>query len=88
VGSFAREQVFRLVTKPPQRLSMNTLAAFCDILDCQPNDLIEVQVVNEKARKAVGEAKKPAPKAQRTIIRRVDHRRHRRLVAAPAGARG
>jgi DNA-binding Xre family transcriptional regulator len=40
--NLSREQVFRLVTQPPQRLSMDTLAALCDILDCQPNDLIEV----------------------------------------------
>jgi len=66
----SREQVFRLVTQPPQRLSMDTLAALCDILDCQPNDLIEVEVVNEKARKAAGDTKKPPPRTQRTIIRR------------------
>jgi DNA-binding Xre family transcriptional regulator len=66
----SREQVFRLVTQPPQRLSLDTLAALCDILDCQPNDLIEVQVVNEKARKAAGDTKKPPPRTQRTIIRR------------------
>ena len=35
-----REQVYRLVTRPPQRLSMGTLIALCDILDCTPNDLI------------------------------------------------
>lgn len=67
--TLSREQVFRLVTQPPLRLSMDTLAALCDILDCQPNDLIEVQVVNEKSRKAAGEAK-AAPSAPRTIIRR------------------
>ncbi|GAA2837322.1 helix-turn-helix domain-containing protein [Crossiella cryophila] len=66
----SREQVFRLVTQPPQRLSMDTLAALCDILDCQPNDLIEVQVVNEKVRKVAGEAKRSAPQARRTTIRR------------------
>src|SRR3954463_16688270 len=42
----SREQVFRLVTQPPQRLSMDTLAALCDILDCTPNDLIEIETVN------------------------------------------
>ncbi|MFE6485401.1 helix-turn-helix domain-containing protein [Streptomyces sp. NPDC057757] len=36
----SREQVYRLVTQPPQRLSMDTLAALCDILACTPNDLI------------------------------------------------
>jgi DNA-binding Xre family transcriptional regulator len=66
----SREQVFRLVTQPPQRLSMDTLAALCDILGCQPNDLIEVQVVNEQIRKTAGEANTTAPKARRTVIRR------------------
>jgi DNA-binding Xre family transcriptional regulator len=68
--SLSREQVFRLVTQPPQRLSMDTLTALCDILDCQPSDLIEVQVVNVEVRKAVGEARRPAPAVRRTAIRR------------------
>ena len=28
----SREQVYRLVTQPPQRMSMDTLVALCDIL--------------------------------------------------------
>jgi DNA-binding Xre family transcriptional regulator len=39
----SREQVYRLVTQPPQRLSMDALAAVCDILGCTPGDLIEVE---------------------------------------------
>ncbi len=38
----SREQVFRLVTQTPRRLSMDTLAAICDALQCSPSDLIEV----------------------------------------------
>lgn len=34
-------QVYRLVTGTPERLSLRTLVALCDILDCTPNDLIE-----------------------------------------------
>jgi hypothetical protein len=49
---------------------MDTFAALCDILACQPNDLIEVQVVNEQVRKIAGEVSKPAPQARRTRIRR------------------
>lgn len=51
---------------------MDTLAALCDILGCQPNDLIEVQLVNEKSRKTAGETAKVAamPKVKRTVIRR------------------
>lgn len=66
----SREQVFRLVTQPPQRLSLDTLAALCDILGCSPNDLIEVQVVNQQVRKAAGEVVVPLPSARRTTVRR------------------
>jgi DNA-binding Xre family transcriptional regulator len=69
----SREQVFRLVTQPPQRLSMETLAALCDILGCQPNDLIEVSVVNQQVRKtADGTAPKPPAIVRRAAIRRPD----------------
>lgn len=65
----SREQVFRLVTQPPQRLSMDTLASLCDILECQVQDLIEITTVNEQVRKT-GTA--PAEKSQvrRSTIRR------------------
>lgn len=66
----SREQVFRLVTQPPQRLSMDTLAALCDILGCTPNDLIEVEVVNATVRKAAGDDAGPAPAVRRTSIRK------------------
>ncbi|MEV4705461.1 helix-turn-helix transcriptional regulator [Actinoplanes sp. NPDC049316] len=69
--TLSREQVFRLVTQPPQRLSMDTLVALCDILACTPNDLIEPKVVNTTVRKeAVGGARPTAPSAQRSTIRR------------------
>jgi DNA-binding Xre family transcriptional regulator len=35
-------QVYRLVANTPERLSLPTLAALCDILSCSPNDLIEL----------------------------------------------
>jgi DNA-binding Xre family transcriptional regulator len=66
----SREQVFRLVTQPPQRLSMDTLAALCDILECTPNDLIEVEAVNAQARKAAGDGGQSVAPARRTTIRR------------------
>ncbi len=65
----SREQVFRLVTQPPQRLSMDTLAALCAILSCSPNDLIEVEAVSKQVRKAAGE-QGAAPPARRITIRR------------------
>lgn len=33
--TLSREQVYRLVTQPQQRLSMGTLIALCDILDAR-----------------------------------------------------
>jgi DNA-binding Xre family transcriptional regulator len=66
----SREQVFRLVTQPPQRLSMDTLAALCDILGCSPNDLIEVEAVSKQVRKAAGEHGAAPPPVRRTTIRR------------------
>jgi DNA-binding Xre family transcriptional regulator len=35
-------QVYRLVAKEPERLSLDTLAALCRIFSCTPNDLIEI----------------------------------------------
>ncbi|MEU6602932.1 helix-turn-helix domain-containing protein [Streptomyces flaveolus] len=68
----SREQVYRLVTQPPQRLSMDTLAALCDILACTPNDLIEVVEVRQQVAKptATGETAVAAPPTRRTQLRR------------------
>jgi DNA-binding Xre family transcriptional regulator len=70
----SREQVYRLVTAPPQRLSMDILAALCDILQVLPNDLIEVVAVNEQVRKTGtdGGVAPIRPQARRTVIRRPD----------------
>ncbi len=35
-------QVYRLAAKVPERLSLRTLVALCDIFDCTPTDLIEI----------------------------------------------
>lgn len=39
--TLSREQVYRLVAQVPERLSLTTLAALCDILGCAPSDLVE-----------------------------------------------
>lgn len=46
-------QVYRLVMEKPERLSLNTLAALCDILGCSPADLIDTYVIAAK-KKAAG----------------------------------
>jgi DNA-binding Xre family transcriptional regulator len=37
----SREQVYRLVARTPERLSLLTLAALCDIFEVSPAELIE-----------------------------------------------
>ena len=68
----SREQVFRLVTTTPQRLSLDILAALCDILDVGVDELIEITETNTQvAKKAGGAAAAAPPKSgQRTVIRR------------------
>jgi len=50
----SREQVYRLVTGTPQRLNLDVLAALCDILDCGPQDLLEVVAEARRGRKTAG----------------------------------
>lgn len=45
-------QVYRLVTQTPERLSLRTLMALCDILGCTPNDLIEPATAAAPRKKA------------------------------------
>jgi DNA-binding Xre family transcriptional regulator len=50
-------QVYRLVTQTPERLSLKTLMALCDALDCKSTDLIEpveVAATQRKRRTATG----------------------------------
>ncbi|MFF4448749.1 helix-turn-helix domain-containing protein [Streptomyces sp. NPDC001502] len=74
----SREQVFRLVTQPPQRLSMDTLAALCGILGVTPADLIEVAETHVQVAKptATGEntSVAKAPPARRVRVLRPGER--------------
>lgn len=49
-------QIYRLVTDKPERLSMRTLVALCDIFDCAPGDLIEPYVESASRKKTAGES--------------------------------
>jgi DNA-binding Xre family transcriptional regulator len=69
----SREQVYRLVTKTPERLSLATLAALCDILGCQPGDLIEPAA-------GAGQGRKPAALPEPAQLRP----RRARVLPAPA----
>lgn len=65
----SREQVYRMVTQRPERFSMDTLAALCDILECGVEDLIGLRdVESQSARTRASGAAKPA--VRKTTIRR------------------
>lgn len=70
----SREQVYRLVTGVPERLSLATLAALCDILGCQPGELIEV-VRAPAAGKPAGSAPAQRPRPVRARVVPVPGRR-------------
>jgi len=53
----SRQFVHRLVTKPPQRLNVEVLAALCDILDCEPNDLLQPVAETVKTVRTAGGAR-------------------------------
>src|SRR5579875_1427048 len=58
----SREQVYRLVTQTPERLSLATLAALCDIFGCQPGDLVEpVAAAGPRAAPEPGPLPRPRP---------------------------
>lgn len=51
----SREQVYRLVTQPPQRVRLDVLAALCDSLECSLDDLVTITRREAAAPIAVGE---------------------------------
>jgi DNA-binding Xre family transcriptional regulator len=55
-------QVHRLVSGIPERLSLQVLAALCDILSCTPADLVSTTAENAGVRKT-GTGDLPAPPA-------------------------
>jgi DNA-binding Xre family transcriptional regulator len=57
-------QVYRLVAGTPERLSLITLAALCDIFECTPNDLIETSAVAGRTP-VKAKAKRPVAKRPR-----------------------
>jgi DNA-binding Xre family transcriptional regulator len=63
----SREQVYRLVARTPERLSLATLAALCDILGCQPGDLVEPVAAAGKPRTSAEPPPLPRPRRARVL---------------------
>lgn len=66
----SREQVYRLVTTTPQRLSLDVLAALCDILDVDASDLLEITTADVSVAKPADLTTGHPPPVRRTTIRR------------------
>ena len=71
----SREQVYRLVARTPERLSLTTLAALCDILAVSPAELIEpvrdtpVKAAKNKASiEAAGSVSELRPRPARVAV--------------------
>ena len=65
--ALSREQVYRLVAQTPERLSLVTLAALCDILGCQPGDLVEPVAAAAGPRAAREPGPLPRPRPARVL---------------------
>jgi DNA-binding Xre family transcriptional regulator len=48
-------QIYRLVTHTPERLSLDVLAALCDVLGCGPGELIVPYIAQPAHRRAAGD---------------------------------
>ena len=72
--SLSREQIYRLVTGTPERLSLATLAALCDILGCGPGDIIEPVVPPPGASRSRAQAPEPRPRPLRARVPGAQHR--------------
>jgi DNA-binding Xre family transcriptional regulator len=59
-------QVYRLVANEPERLSLKTLAALCDIFACSPSDLIEI-TAGEEAKKKAAKPAESRPRRARVV---------------------
>jgi len=66
--ALSREQVYRLVAGTPQRLSLATLAALCDILDCAPGDLVEPYRATRTPSAVGAKATDPPPTPRRARV--------------------
>jgi DNA-binding Xre family transcriptional regulator len=57
--SLSTAQIYRLVANTPERLSLKTLAALCDIFSCTPNDLIEITKEQRPTTRSSKEKSRP-----------------------------
>lgn len=65
--NLSRPQVYRLVNQRPERVSLQVVAAICDIFGCGPDDLLTVTATDVRARKTGTAAPPNVVKLDRTV---------------------
>jgi DNA-binding Xre family transcriptional regulator len=66
--NLSSSQTHRLVTGRPERLSLHTLAALCDIFDCTPAELIETTATTGPAKTPTAKKKPTGRRPRRARI--------------------
>lgn len=66
--SLSAAQTYRLVTGKPERLSLQVLAALCDIFNCTPDDLITIGAVTARAEEKTKPGRPAARRPRRARI--------------------
>lgn len=76
-------QVYRLAAQVPERLSLRTLVALCDIFACTPNELIELsgEPLEASPKTPISQARKPAKVVEMSTTVRP---RRARVVPGPS----
>jgi DNA-binding Xre family transcriptional regulator len=75
----SRPQVYRIVHQRPERLSLQLLAALCDILGCGVEDLLTVTATDVRRKRATATAAKSSSAKVVDINKSVRPRRARVL---------
>lgn len=79
----SRPQVYRVVHQRPERVSLQLMAALCDILGCGVQDLVTVTATDLRRRKTTAGAAAPAPPNVVELNKSVRPRRARVITDDP-----
>ena len=72
--TLSESQIYRLVSQDPERIAFQVFAAFCDIFDVTPNELLHVTGAaarTTRTRTAVNAAEVPLLEAYRPVRARI-----------------
>lgn len=79
----SRPQVYRIVHQRPERVSLQLMAALCDILGCGVQDLVTVTATDVRRRKTAAGAAAPTPPNVVELNKSVRPRRARVITDDP-----